>query len=212
SLESLSNLPLWMVEGMAEYMSIGRVDPFTSMWMRDAILNDDVPSLKKMSNPKYFAYRYGQSAWSALTATYGDQIIAPFFKATAIFGIEYASQLVFSMPLDSLSDIWVNKLTSHFDPYLRGKSEVPPGKKLFSKENSGSLNVSPSLSPNGRYVVFLSEKDIFSTDLFLADVRSGEIISKVTSTIKDTDIDNLNFLESSGTWSPNGRDFAFIAF
>jgi hypothetical protein len=27
NLESLANLPLWMVEGMAEYLSLGRVDP-----------------------------------------------------------------------------------------------------------------------------------------------------------------------------------------
>ena len=29
-------LPLWFIEGMAEYLSIGPVDPHTAMWMRDA--------------------------------------------------------------------------------------------------------------------------------------------------------------------------------
>ncbi|HSK09136.1 MAG TPA: hypothetical protein VK911_06145, partial [Vicinamibacterales bacterium] len=28
-------LPLWFIEGMAEYLSIGPVDPHTAMWMRD---------------------------------------------------------------------------------------------------------------------------------------------------------------------------------
>src|SRR3954454_9679802 len=28
-------LPLWFIEGMAEYLSIGPVDPNTAMWMRD---------------------------------------------------------------------------------------------------------------------------------------------------------------------------------
>ena len=29
-------LPLWFIEGMAEYLSIGPVDAHTAMWMRDA--------------------------------------------------------------------------------------------------------------------------------------------------------------------------------
>ena len=39
-LQNLNNLPLWMVEGLAEYLSIGRIDPHTAMWMRDAVMND----------------------------------------------------------------------------------------------------------------------------------------------------------------------------
>jgi Tol biopolymer transport system component len=212
NIQSLGNLDLLLVEGMAEYMTLGRVDPFTSMWMRDAIINNKVPTIKQMRNPRYFPYRYGQAFWSVLTGTYGDQVIKPYFKATAIYGLELATQLLFEMSLDNLSSIWVNGLTNHYTPYLRDKIEKPQGNRLFSTENSGNLNVSPSLSPNGRYMVFLSEKDLFTTDLYLADVRTGKVLNKVSSLIKDGDLDNLDFLESSGTWSPNGKDFAFVAY
>ena len=30
-------LPLWFIEGMAEYLSLGPVDPNTAMWLRDAV-------------------------------------------------------------------------------------------------------------------------------------------------------------------------------
>jgi hypothetical protein len=30
------NLPLWFIEGMAEYLSIGSYDPHTAVWLRDA--------------------------------------------------------------------------------------------------------------------------------------------------------------------------------
>ncbi len=64
-LEGISNTPLWMVEGMAEYLSVGKKDAFTSMWMRDAMLNRDIPSLKDLTNSnKYFPYRYGQAFWT----------------------------------------------------------------------------------------------------------------------------------------------------
>ncbi len=48
-LENIGNLPLWMVEGMAEYLSIGKKDAFTAMWMRDAYLNKDIQTLKDLT-------------------------------------------------------------------------------------------------------------------------------------------------------------------
>lgn len=53
NLTSLQNLPLWMVEGMAEYMSLGRYDANTAMWMRDVVLNDKVPTLKDLLIPSF---------------------------------------------------------------------------------------------------------------------------------------------------------------
>ena len=56
------SFPLWFIEGMAEYFSLGRKDALTSMWLRDAVLNNDVPSIDDVGkNVKYFPYRYGQA-------------------------------------------------------------------------------------------------------------------------------------------------------
>ncbi|MBX2816520.1 MAG: hypothetical protein KTR24_10995 [Saprospiraceae bacterium] len=213
SLQSLSNLPLWIVEGMAEYMSIGRIDAHTAMWMRNAVLNNDVPSLKKLStSPNYFPYRYGQAFWSFLTGLYGDEIIKPLFMNTAKYGIEAGVALTLGIKLDDLSDMWVDAINDFYKPLMGDLKEDPEGRKFLSEENSGRLNISPSISPNGRYMVFLSERSIFTTDLFLADVRTGEIIRKVESKTKNGAIDHLDFMESSGTWSPDSKQFAFVVF
>src|SRR5205085_1154935 len=36
-------LPLWFIEGMAEYLSLGPVDANTAMWMRDAARQEHLP-------------------------------------------------------------------------------------------------------------------------------------------------------------------------
>nr|HQU61363.1 basic secretory protein-like protein [Saprospiraceae bacterium] len=181
SLQSLGNLPLWMVEGLAEYLSIGSVDAHTAMWMRDAVLNDDVPSLKDLQNPKYFPYRYGQAFWAFLTGLKGDEIIEPFFVATAKYGFEMACTKELGMSSKNLSTLWEQALKRHFGQYLNATEDRLVGKQLLSKENAGEINIAPEISPNGRYVIFLSEKDLFSIDLFLADARTGEVIRKVAS-------------------------------
>ena len=211
NLQSLGNLDLFLVEGMAEYMSLGSVDPFTSMWMRDAIIQDKIPSIKEMRNPKYFPYRWGQAFFSTFTSIYGDQYIKPLFKFSAIYGLEMAIPAVFEISMDNLSTLWVSALTKHYTPYLRDKKEKPQGSKIFSV-NTGRINVSPSVSPDGKQMVFLSEKDVFSVDLFLADINTGKVLNKVSSTIRDSDVDNLDFIESAGSWSPKGDNFVYVAY
>jgi len=212
NLQSLSNLPLWMVEGMAEYLSIGSVDAHTAMWMRDAVLNDDIPTLEDLNNPKYFPYRYGQVFWAFLTGLKGDDIIEPFFFNTAKYGMEQASKRTLGVPLDTLSSLWVEGFKRHFGKYVDAEKDRQVGRELLSKENAGRINIAPAISPNGRYVIFLSEKDLFSVDLFLADANNGEIIRKVASSRRAGHIDDFNYIESSGSWSPDSRRFAFVAF
>lgn len=211
SMQNLGNLPLWMVEGLAEYMSIGRVDPHTAMWMRDAVIQGDIPSLKDLNNyGKYFPYRYGQVFWSFLTGLMGDDIIEPFFIGVARDGLDRTSIRLLGMKEKDLSKLWEESFKKHFSTYLSDDKSGAIGKALITQDNGGKLNISPEISPNGRYVIFLSEKDLFSTDLFLADVRSGEVIRKVASASRDGHIDDFSYIESSGTWSPNSREFAFV--
>ncbi len=209
SLRNLANLPLWMVEGLAEYLSIGRSDAHTAMWMRDAVLHDDVPAIKELDNSKYFPYRWGQAFWAFLTGVYGDEVIEPFFTTTAKEGLKSASIKVLGTTLEDLSDRWQKTLKENYQPYLADKSNAT-GKRLLSEENAGKMNLSPVLSPNGKYVVFLSEKDLFSLDLFLAEARTGKIIRKLASPQKDGHIDDFSYLESAGTWSPNSKKFAYV--
>jgi hypothetical protein len=54
-------IPLWFIEGMAEYLSIGPVDQNTSMWMRDAVRRKQLPQINKLENSyKYFPYRWAR--------------------------------------------------------------------------------------------------------------------------------------------------------
>jgi len=213
NLENIGNLPLWMVEGMAEYLSIGKVDAFTGMWMRDAYLNKDIPTLKDLtSNPRYFPYRYGQAFWSYVGSTYGDTVIVPFFKATAKYGYEMAIRRTFGFDDRTLSNLWRASIESSYKPILKDTSQVPIGKKIIDTKNGGNMNVAPAISPDGKYVAFLSEKELFSIDLFLADAQTGRIIRTLGSKANNSHIDEFSFIESAGAWSPDSKKFAFSVF
>lgn len=213
SFESLSNLPLWMIEGLAEYMSIGPTDNQTAMWMRDALLHDNVPSLKDLTKypNKYFPYRYGHAYWSFVTGIWGDAMIKPIFKTTAKMGMKNAIDTLFGLEADSLSTLWQNSFEKTFEPYVFDTIR-PVGEELFSKKNSGDMNLSPVLSPSGDKVTFLTNKNVISIDLMVANTEEKEIIKKLTSTIRKTHIDEFNYIESAGSWSPDGEKYALTTF
>lgn len=214
-IENISQIPLWMIEGMAEYLSVGKTDAFTSMWMRDAMLNRDIPSLKDLTNSnKYFPYRYGQAFWTFVGSVYGDTTIVPLFKATARFGYENGLKYTFGYDDNTLSGLWKNAIESHYRPMLKADSSQVKisGTKIVDNKNAGNMNVAPSISPDGQFLAFLSEKDLFGIDLFLAEAKTGKIIRKLSSQVSNSHIDDFNFLESAGTWSPDSKQFAFSIF
>ncbi len=208
----LARMPLWVVEGMAEYMSMGREHPHTAMWLRDHILRDEKPTLKEITrNPKYFAYRFGQGLISYLGGTYGDDAVQDMFRMALQGGWEAAIEQVFAMPEDSLAMQWWDAVEAEYRPLMAGKTDPhETGNVLLCGEcGSGRVNVAPSLSPDGRYIVFQSEKDLFSMDMFLAETETGRILRPLQRN-QTPYIDGIRYIDSSGTWSPDGRKLAFV--
>ena len=209
---NLAQMPLWVVEGMAEYMSMGRDHPHTAMWLRDHLLRDDKPTLKEITrNQKYFAYRFGQGLISYLGGTYGDDAVQDLFRTALRTGWEAGIEQVFGMPEDTLAMQWWDAVEAEYRPLMAGKSDPhETGDVLLCEEcGAGRTNISPSLSPDGRYIVFQSERDLFSMDLFLAETETGRIIRPLQRN-QTPYIDGIRYVDTSGSWSPDSRKLAFV--
>ena len=206
-------LPLWFVEGMAEYLSIGPVDPHTAMWLRDAAHHNTLPSLAKLSDPKYFPYRYGQAFWSYVAGRWNDEVIGQILKATDRNGdVRPAFQKVLGTNADSLALAWHRELRQWNATAEASTDSVTEFARLvITGGGQARINVAPSLSPDGTRVMFLSERDLYSIELFLAEVATGRIIKRVTRSAIDPHLQSLQFIHSAGAWSPDGSRFAFGA-
>src|SRR6202012_4061392 len=130
----------------------------------------------------------------------------------ARFGLPYGIRRTFGYDEKTMSNLWKNAITASYKPLLKDTIQKPVGKRLIDNKNSGELNVAPSISPDGKYLSFLSEKNLFTVDLYLADAHTGQIVRKLTSKISSTHVDEFNFIESAGTWSPDSKHFAFSVF
>jgi hypothetical protein len=204
-------LPLWFVEGMAEYLSVATLDPNTAMWLGDSVQHEKVPKLKDLENPEFFPYRFGQAFWSYVGGRFGDDVIGRMLVSASRNGPEQAIRSVLKVIPEELENDWHRSLSDQCNAVLQNTQ--PPSAfartVVAAKPGEGSINVSPALSPDGSRVVIFSQQDIFSIDLYLVDAHTGKIIKTLTRMAVDPHFDSLEFIYGSGARSNDGRYFAF---
>lgn len=206
-------LPLWFIEGMAEYLSIGPEDPHTSMWMRDAVAENRLP--KSLNDPEFFPYRWGQAWWAYVAGRYGDATVGTLLKlAKATGDADKAIKEALGIETKELMKEWHEALRAAYAPSLQHTEKATTYGKLLvgnPKKLGDEMNVSPALSPDGSRFAFLSARSLFSIDLYLADAVSGKVLRRLTSTATDPHVTSLQFIRSAGSWSPDGRQLAVPA-
>jgi hypothetical protein len=210
----LSRLPLWLIEGMAEYLSLGREDPHTAMWLRDAALRGELPTIEQLGrDPRFFPYRYGQALWAYIAGAYGDRAVTELYRFSTRQGWDAALLRVIGINSGQLSQDWITAIRSTYLPVIEGRQRArDAGDPVLVDDEIGAMNLSPAVSPDGQYVAFFGRREIFTIDLLVADARTGRIVKKLTSPNRNAHFDAISFINSSGTWSPDGRKFAFIVF
>ena len=210
----LQALPLWFIEGMAEYLSIGPIDANTAMWVREASARNAMPTIDKLDDPDFFPYRYGHAFWAYVAGRWGDRAVGDMLRATGPEGdIKAAIAAVLGADADTLSKDWHEATRRSFAAV--NETTKPPsafGRALITRETGGGeINLSPAISPDGKRVVFLSERSLFSIDMFVADVATGKIGRRLVETTSDPHFDSLQFLSSAGDWAPDNRRLVFAA-
>jgi Tol biopolymer transport system component len=211
---SAIQLPLWFIEGMAEYLSIGPVDPHTAMWMRDSVAQNKMPRIDQLDSPEYFPYRFGQALWAYVAGRWGDEVVARALRASLRGNVDAEQILegVTGLPSKELSKQWHEALQAQYRPLMEAKRAATSyGPVVVSEKNAGEMNIAPALSPDGTSLAFFSEKDLFSIDLYLADARTGKIRQKLIKTATDPHFQSLQFISSAGSFDATGKRFVFGA-
>jgi hypothetical protein len=207
-------LPLWFIEGMAEYMSLGPNAPETAMWMRGG-LEDSLPSFRQLDDPKYFPYRYGHALLAYVAGRWGDPIMGDLLRAAVrTRDVGQAIRGVLAITPDQLVQQWHAATAQAYLPLQdRTQRADSTGVRLVAagdgSQGDGSYNVGPALSPEGDRFIYLSDRELFSIDLFLADGKTGKVDRQITRTAVDPHFQSLQFIESAGSWQADGRRFVF---
>ena len=213
-LARLNSLPLWLIEGMAEYFSLGRDNTLTAMWLRDAAERDKLPTIHQLTtDSRFFPYRYGQALWAYVGGRWGDRAVVDVYRTSLRVGFEEGIQRVLGVSTDSLSKDWIAATKRAYLPVLEGRTRpnLAGDPILQTSRKTGDMNLAPTVSPDGKLVAFFARRGLFEIELFVADARTGHVIKKLAGPTSNSHFDAITFISSSGAWSPDNQRFAFIA-
>jgi Tol biopolymer transport system component len=232
------NWPLWFMEGMAEYLSLGSVDAQTAVWMRDAALADRLPTISDLNNPRrFFPYRYGQALFAYIGQRYGDAAIPAIMRRlgaprlrpipgaparaqnagtqTQSAGGEFVTVRDPIRAIELALGVDRATLSREWQESIRATMLPPvqghaaqPGDVLIHARNESEMNIGPVLSPDGSRVAFLTTRNRLSIDLVVADANTGHIQRTLLRAAGDPHLDSLQFIKSAGTWDPPGHRVA----
>jgi len=208
------NVPLWWMEGMAEFESQGW-NSEADMFMKDAVVNDYYLPIDKLSELSggYLVYKEGQSIMKFIADKYGRQKIGEItHKIKLTKDLRKAIQNVLGIDYKQLSKDWEYSVRKEYWPILkdRVRFEDIATKLIDHKEIKNSYNYAPAISPKGDRIIYYTDiNDNISIRMISA--LDGSLLAKIASAGKSKKFESLHLLRGKISWSPDESEIAFVS-
>jgi Tol biopolymer transport system component len=206
--------PLWVMEGLSEYLSVPGVDPNTEMWLRDAVLTGRMPDLMTLEVVGDIrVYRFGQAAVAHIAARFGDGSLGPWLRSMARRrSVAEATSEVFGMSLERLSEDWHDALRRRYLPQVdRGTDPEAVARRLTDhRRGLANFHVAPAISPDGLEVVYVADETPYA-DLYLASALDGRHCRRLIRSERHGTFESLRQAGTTIDWSPDGKLLALVA-
>ena len=186
-----SNMPLWVFEGMSDYMT-GIWRSIDLMTVRDAAVADIVPKMSELQGYGDFGnvrliYNLGHAAFEFIEARWGKEGVRQFvfsLRKSVIGGGDNAFKEAFDMDADEWDQQFDRYLKDRFKPFRDKERPADYGRNLAPNPEktrfSSVLSVEPS--PSGDLIAAMTgNRRDREYDIVLLSAKDGQVIRNLTS-------------------------------
>ncbi len=206
--------PLWIMEGMAEFVGQTGWSTRNEAVIRDAVLNDMVPPILSLNAQTFLTYRFGQAAFDYMNEQWGLEGVRDFIQAFR----RHLTSRNLGKVVEEAFGVTPEEFDNGFRRYLRGKyirgsiekDEPADYGKEIGLKGRYVHTFSPAFSPSGELVAVLTNME-GEVDLALISSEDGELVKNLTKGYTN-DYEYIIIEAFSGkndvAWSPDGNTIA----
>jgi hypothetical protein len=221
-------LPLWVDEGLADYMT-SYWNSFDLMTVRDAAIADTVPAMSDFEGAAFvdgrLPYNLGHAAFEFIETRWGKEGIRQFLFAlrkNVIGGGESAYEEAFRLTADEFDEQFDKYLKDRFKPFRDKERPADYGRDLAPKRDKTPYVTVVSIepSPSGDLLaVAAGNRKEQELDIIILSTKDSKVIQNLTSGFnKDR---GFEYIATPGgfrnnavpwmSWSPVGDSIAYFA-
>ena len=221
-------LPLWVDEGLADYMT-GYWNPFDLMTVRDAAISDNIPAMSDFQVEAFAAgrlpYNLGHAAFEFIESKWGKEGLRQFLFAlrkAVIGGGESAYEEAFRLKAEEFDEQFEKYLKDRFKPFRDKERPADYSRNLAPKPGRTpfvvALSVEPSPSGDLMAIAAGNRKDQ-ELDIVLVSTKDGKVINNLTGGFNKDQ--GFEYIVTPGgfrnnavpwmSWAPTGDRIAYFA-
>jgi hypothetical protein len=208
--QSTFQFPLWVSEGLAEYLSLGW-DLSSEFFMMDATTSGYVPYPQNLNG--FLAYKGGQMFFHFMENVYGKGSIKEFvhqLKNTR--NLTKAFKKVTKTSLEESGEIWLRELRYIYWPELGIRTH---GKSIARKlTNHGKdlsfFNLQPAISPDGTEIAFFSDRGSWE-GVFILNLETEKVTRSVIQGGTKGKHESFHSFKSGLSWGPGSKRLAIVS-
>jgi hypothetical protein len=174
--------PQWLMEGMASYMAEDE-GARERMFLRDAVVNDQVPPITQAPNLGFFSYRFGHAVFDFMENRWGKDGFRDFvYEYRNSFGakVDKAIERAFRLKPEDFDIEFRRWLRKKYLPELVRTGEPSDfGRPFVRPDDEPAYQIAPVASPSGDLLAAFSTKD-GDVDVVLFDARKRQPIRNLT--------------------------------
>jgi len=210
--------PLWLMEGMAEYLSLGW-DESAETYIRDAVLYDILPDVYSLQAGRvsngYMYYKAGQAVMLFIASEYGEERIGFLLKELK------GSQLQMEKAIESTFRMNAMDFNTAFGRFIRARYAAAARsmpvrddlrvRPVTNRYEERGFNLHPVLSPDGKNIAYMTAVGIFPAIVIRrlpgpgVSREKAEEVKIVVRALRSEDYEEYQPLTTRLSFSPDGK-------
>ncbi|MGB3340889.1 MAG: hypothetical protein WBB37_05360 [bacterium] len=207
------SIPLWVMEGHAEFSSLGW-DHESDIFMRDLVMNNNVIPLSILGSYGGFAiYKEGQAFYRYVAEKYGREKVGEFVHLVkSKRGLEETFLQLFGVTVTDFNDQWMRYYQMQYFPKIELQENFHDFSRIVydHKKTKTIYNTSTAISSRGDKIAFISDRSGIAEINIISSI-DGQVLKKLVKAQYSSGYEGLHLYQGGLSWSPDDKYIAFAA-